>query len=131
MRVTGIDALKGLVLLTAMAGAGCMASWGAGDPAAREQSPQGNLAAGGKGVAPRIAPSSAEAEAEDDCARARAAARGSTRLVYQGTGQPPREDSSDTTNLADTGQGPTYPAAGDPTRGMAPPAQAAKRKPGC
>ena len=99
MRVTMIDAMKALVLLATMTGAGCVASWEVADSPTRPESSQGNLAAGGKGIPSRIAPSSAPKEADDDCATAQAVVQGSTRYVHQGAGQPLREDASTTTNL--------------------------------
>lgn len=131
MRVTRIDALKALVLLATMTGAGCVASWGVGGPPARVESPQGHLAAGGKGVAPRIVPSSAQTEPDDDCAAAQGVAPDSTRYVYQGVGQPLREDTSATTNLAGPAPGPVYAGSGAPPPRAPAPAQAAKSKPGC
>lgn len=129
MRVRAIDVMKALVLLAAMTGAGCVASWGVGDSPASMESSQGNLAAGGSGVQSRITPSMARKKADDDCAAAQAVVRGSTRYVYQGTGQPLREDSSTTTNLGGSAPGELAPGQRAPTPEA--PGQAGQSKPGC
>ena len=106
MRIAGIDLFTALALLAATASASCSAS--------------------GAGL-----PSATQAEADGDCPEGQAVARGSTRYVYQGTGRPALEDSSETTNLGGPAPGPVYAGRGAPPPSPQAPARTAQRKPGC